>query len=193
MSKEIKKTDFFATFPQALKKDKKMLVLGKIITEELNILENQVDKNIIYNNIDNLSEKWLDVLAYDLHIDWYDYNYEVEIKRKLVKESVKIHAKMGTKFAVEKAVGSVYGGAKVTEWFEYEGEPFCFKILVEVLQKGITKEETEKIKEKMKFYKNERSHCENISYRIKSCGTIKIVSCLKMGIKIKINKKEGVD
>lgn len=26
-----------------------------------------------YANINELSETWLDVLAYDLHVDWYQY------------------------------------------------------------------------------------------------------------------------
>ena len=70
----IKDADFLTTFPPALKNDKSMLALGWLVAEELHITANETKKNIIYANIDNLSETWLDVLAYDLHVDWYDYD-----------------------------------------------------------------------------------------------------------------------
>ena len=84
---KIQDTDFMIQFPPALKKDKSMLALGEIIAEELHITAHETRKNIIYANIEELSETWLDVLAYDLHVDWYDYDYLIEIKRAIIKDS----------------------------------------------------------------------------------------------------------
>ena len=62
----LKDADFYATFPPALKKDEKMVALGRLIADELHQTVEQTKKNIIYANINELSETWLDVLAYDL-------------------------------------------------------------------------------------------------------------------------------
>ena len=75
----LKEVDFLSRFPPVLAQDEKMLALGRLIAEELHITANEIEKNIIYANIDNLSETWLDVLAYDLHVDWYDYDYPYRI------------------------------------------------------------------------------------------------------------------
>ena len=59
----LKDADFYATFPPALKKDEKMVALGRLIANELHQTVEQTKKNIIYANINELSETWLDVLA----------------------------------------------------------------------------------------------------------------------------------
>ena len=99
----LKDADFYATFPPALKKDEKMVALGRLIADELHQTVEQTKKNIIYANINELSETWLDVLAYDLHVDWYDYDYPIEAKRAIIRDSVRVHQKLGTKAAVEMA------------------------------------------------------------------------------------------
>ena len=44
-----------------------------------------------------LDEQTLDILAYDLHVDWYDHSYPIEVKRQTIKDSVKIHRRLGTR------------------------------------------------------------------------------------------------
>ena len=105
---KIKDADFLTTFPPALKQDESMLALGRLIAEELHITAEETKKNIIYANIEELSETWLDVLAYDLHVDWYDYDYPIEAKRAIIRDSVRVHQKLGTKAAVEMALGGIH-------------------------------------------------------------------------------------
>ena len=40
-----------------------------------------------------------------------------------------VHSRLGTKWAVEKIITEYFGSGRVREWFEYEGEPFHFKII----------------------------------------------------------------
>lgn len=160
----IKDTDFITSFPPALKQDETMLALGQLIAEELHITAMETDKNIIYTNIDSLSENWLDLLAYDLHVDWYDYDYPIETKRKLLKNSVRVHQKLGTKYAVQSVLQDVYRTAKVEEWFEYGGQPYTFKIKIDIGNVGLSESTDSEIVNKMQFYKNLRSHCDGIYY-----------------------------
>jgi phage tail P2-like protein len=80
--------------------------------------------------IDELPEEFLDALAWELDIDWYDRTAEIEVKRALIKSSDIVHAHNGTKAAVARVVADYYGESVVEEWFEYGGQPGHFKVSV---------------------------------------------------------------
>ena len=183
----IKTADFLLSFPPALKKDEKMLALGRLVAEELHISAWEAEKNIIYADIDSLTETWLDVLAYDLHVDWYDYDYPIEIKRKIIKNSIMVHQKLGTKYAVETVLQDVYRTAKVVEWFEYGGRPYTFKVTVNIGNGGLDEDTSREIVEKMQFYKNLRSHCDGISYILSvEKATVKAAALHRVGTTLKV-------
>ena len=191
----IKDADFMAQFPPALKKDRSMLALGQLIADELHITANETRKNIIYANMGELPETWLDVLAYDLHVDWYDYDYPVEIKKKILKNSIKVHKKLGTKYAVETVLQDVYRTAKVVEWFEYGGEPYRFKITDNIENEGLSEATNREIEYKMQFYKNLRSHCDGIFYSLSiERATVKAAALHEVGTKLKVKPllQEGI-
>lgn len=183
----IKDADFLTTFPPALKQDEKMLALGQLVAEELHITAEETKKNIIYANIENLSETWLDVLAYDLHVDWYDYDYPVDTKRRILKNSVRVHQKLGTKFAVETVLKDVYRTAEVKEWFEYGGNPHTFIITVDIGSEGLSEDTSRETESKMQFYKNLRSHCDGIFYKLSiEKATVQAVALQGVGTKLKV-------
>lgn len=167
MNNRIFDIDLTRVLPPTLKNDETMLALAKVIAAQLQENSRLARLNIIYARIDELPENVIDILAYDLHVDWYDTAYPVEVKRKVLKDSVKIHKYMGTKYAVETALGNVYQDSKVAEWFEYGGKPFYFKVIVDITQSGeiITEEKQRDIYKKVFFYKNLRSHLEGIEYK----------------------------
>ena len=94
MSKTIYNADYSECLPEALKKDPKMVALANATAAALLDTSGIIDNVLIYSRFDELPEELVDILAYDLHVDWYDYNYPLEAKRDLVKNSVKVHKKM---------------------------------------------------------------------------------------------------
>ncbi len=185
---DFKESDYMVRFPPVLQQDESMLALGRLIAEELHITTQQTSKNIIYANIDNLPEYWLDILAYDMHVDWYDYDYPIETKRKVLKNSVRVHQKLGTKYAVETAIQSVYQSAKVEEWFEYDGEPYYFRLHIDIGNMGLSENETERTIKMMKYYKNLRSHCEKVCYSLSANrANTMVFANAKVGEIIKVN------
>ena len=162
---DIYSIDFTRSLPTALKNDPKMIALAKTIAEQLQINARLIEKNIIYARIDELEEQMLDILAYDLHIDWYEYSDPIEIKRATIKDSVKVHRKLGTKYAVETAIGAVFPGTKVEEWFDYGGDPYRFRISIDATG-GISEESQKEIEKRIKFYKNLRSWLDMIQYQM---------------------------
>ena len=158
--------DFTNSLPPALKNDPDMMALAQTISAQLQTTAAEVRKNIIYARIDELDEATLDVLAYDLHVDWYDYSYPIEVKRRTIRDSIQVHRRLGTKYAVEKALGAVYPGTKVEEWFEYGGDPYKF--------------------DRVRFYKNLRSHLEAISYQIEKRTAVKVAAVHAIGQRVEV-------
>lgn len=171
MSSSIFDTDFSEFLPSALQHDPKMVALAKAATSEALKVSGGINDVLIYARIDELPEPLVDILAYDLHVDWYDYSYPLAAKRDILKSSVKVHKKMGTKYAIEKALGALFPESEVEEWFEYEGEPGHFHIICDVTNQRITASVQDIIRA-VKMYKRLSSHLDDITYQSHIHGII---------------------
>lgn len=161
--------DFSRFLPGALTHDPKMVTLAKMLAAELLTTSGQLDNVLIYSRFDELPEELVDVLAYDMHVDWYDYSYPLKVKRDLVKNSVKVHKKMGTKYAVETALGSLWPQSEIEEWFNYGGEPHHFRAVCDVTEDRITASFSQLVNA-VKMYKRLSSHLESVVYQTRiSC------------------------
>lgn len=117
----------------------------------------------IFPRIEEMSEAVLDILAYDLKVDWYEYSAPIENKRCAIKEAMFVHRYKGTKYAVETALHSVFTDAKVEEWFEYGGEPFHFKLTVYGSSSG---NDLKGLIARIQYAKNLRSVMDNVLFVI---------------------------
>ena len=85
------------TIPPALERDRRMV---SVVAALADILQTQAvtiyETDGIYFRLGALNEKMLDILATDLHADWYDYGGPLEEKRRLILNDVAIHRGMGT-------------------------------------------------------------------------------------------------
>ena len=169
--KDIYTVDFAEYLPGPLKRDPKMKALAAAVTNEMLDASGEIEKVLIYSRINELPEELVDILAYDMHVDWYDYNYPLEAKRDLVKNSVKVHKKMGTKYAIETALGSLFPDSEVEEWFQYEGEPGHFHIVLDVTDQKITADYAAIIRA-VKMYKRLSAHMDELTYQGSVHGVI---------------------
>ncbi|WP_172562481.1 phage tail protein I [Vibrio furnissii] len=70
-------------------------------------------------NPDLCPEHLLPHLAWALSVDNWDSSWPTERKRQVIRDSIYIHRKKGTRDAVERVVSAIRGDdTKVTEWFE---------------------------------------------------------------------------
>lgn len=186
MNNTLGTVDLLRIFPPALKHDPKMTAAAQAIAKGLQQTSGEIRKNIIYARLDELDEAALDVLAHDLHVDWYDYSYPIEVKRATIRDSVKIHRRLGTKFAVETALGNVFPGTRVEEWFQYGGEPYFFHVIIDVTAAEVTAEKQRAVLEKVRFYKNVRSHLEKIGFQMETNGAVTIGAYHTAGTSIEV-------
>jgi phage tail P2-like protein len=126
------------TLPDVLRKDKKMSALAQVVADALSARKEEIDRLRIYTQIDNLPEDLLDILAHDFKVDWYGYDYGIEAKRALIKDSFQVHRKLGTRGAVEKALSDIYPGSEIEEWFDYGGLPYFYRIILDVTRQRVS-------------------------------------------------------
>ncbi len=188
--RDIYSVNFADYLPETLKRDPKMKALAAAVTEQMLGVSGEIDNVLIYSRIDELPEELIDILAFDMHVDWYDYSYPLATKRNVLKNSVKVHKKMGTKYAVETALRAVHKDAGVSEWFEYGGKPYHFKLHVDISKSGMSENTGNEIAAKVYFYKNLRSHCDGIYYRLgMDAAIVKAAACSCLGGILKVKAK----
>lgn len=149
----------YTILPEVLADDANTNALGEAASDPLVSMYKAADSANIYGQIDTLPEGLLDILAQDFRVVWYDANADVYTKRAVFKSLYEVYRHIGTPSAVDKALGELAESAQVSEWFEYNGKPYHFKIAADLgerffgndagLMDGLTRG--------LSFYKNVRS------------------------------------
>lgn len=112
-----------------LLQDNHMQQLCDSVNLELRSLMNDCKFAQSSYDVDNASENILQHIAWQLNSELFFVGKTLADKRKLVKEAIRLHRKKGTKYAVEHAIQLILPNAKVKEWFEYNGEPYHFRVI----------------------------------------------------------------
>lgn len=178
--------------PEVLKGDNSTLSLSKVTASILAEDKDKLQRLIIYACIDDLPEDLLDILAYDFKVDWWDPNYTLEEKRRTLKESWHVHRTMGTKAAVVKAISAIYPETRVLEWWEYDGKPYHFRLLIDSTYEGVDPEKHRRVLERVDFYKALRSVLDAIEYEVRPSGRAVVnvgtrPGCVHMQISTEVN------
>lgn len=169
------------TLPDVLKNDESMAALAASIAQVLAARPDEIQRLAIYPRIDELPEDLLDILAYDFKVDWWDADYSLEEKRQILKDNWHVHRILGTKAAVETAISAIYPGTQVSEWFEYNGEPYHFKLLIDSTYDGVNPERHQRVLDRVEYYKNLRSVLDEIEYYDMSGGAVQYVGAAFLG------------
>ena len=145
--------------PEVLRNDESMEALAASVAQVLAQRPEEIQRLAIYPRIDELPEELLDILAYTL-----------EEKRRTLKDSWRVHRMLGTKAAVELAISAIFPEVRVSEWFEYGGDPYHFRLSIDVSKEDTDSDRYQRVLERVNFYKNLRSHLDEIVYIIQAEG-----------------------
>lgn len=145
--------------PSNLKYDNNVQAISYAIKNALNKAIHYSKLISVYATIDNLPEQILDLIAVESRTQYYDENFKIETKREILKNTLIWYYKAGTSSAVEELVAIVFGEGEVKEWFEYDGDPYYFKIKTNATS---TPDIDAFFSEMIHRVKNTRSHLEAI-------------------------------
>ena len=160
--------NLFAVYPLRLKDGKETRAVGKALSALLAGRARMLEKLLIYPAIDRLDEELLDILAYDFKVDWWNPDYTLEEKRRVLRDSWYVHRHMGTRAAVETALKAVYRDAAILEWFEYGGRPGYFRLWTDVTNEDFIPALRREILRRMNYYKRLGAHLEDAGYYMKA-------------------------
>ena len=149
--------------PVNLKEDSEVVNAAKALDDEINLVTKATSELILFANLDNLPEKVIDLLAWQLHVDFWDNDFDIKIKREMVKNSISWHKRKGTPSVVEEVVSKFLDNAVVRENWEYGGAPYCFK--VDTITGPIVSDKTiNEIVKAINAVKNTRSHLDGVTF-----------------------------
>ena len=69
----------------------------------------------------------------------------------------------------------------MSEWFEYNGEPYHFKLLIDSTYDGVNPEKHQRVLDRVEYYKNLRSVLDEIEYYDMSGGAVQYVGAAFLG------------
>lgn len=164
MSKDLQSVSLIDILPPNLLADKQIYAAARALDDELQKITAATRNALLLPRLDELSEEVIDLLAWQWHVDFYEPSMSIETKRQLVRESIAWHRIKGTKAAVEKMAQTVFKGGVVTEWFEYGGEPYHFRIDL-LTAPNITQDDTARLLAVVNAAKNARSVLDELRFR----------------------------
>lgn len=166
---DFSKDTFMSVLPAPLDSDANMHVLADITAESFGTLWQNVSLPTIYARIDSLPESLLDILARDFKVDWYNDEFDLAAKRRLIKNCFYIHKHLGTAKAVKLVLADVWPSFKIEEWFEYGAQPYFFRVIFNIdSDQPIV---VDKALRAIAMTKSVRSHLESLVVMHLSVGT----------------------
>lgn len=124
------------------------------------------EQSQIFTALDTCPEIVLDALAVCWKVSWYDTDYPLSTKRQIIKSSVSVRRYMGTKWATQEALRSVWPNSDVEEWFDYDGEPGCFRVVCNITDPSVTAD-IDTVHDNVMQYKRTSAHLDSISFMVK--------------------------
>lgn len=150
-------------FPDFMLADRSGYAMAKAIEAALQILCSTVQTGVDnLQSVERMPEWRLDEMAWEMNLLWYDYTADVSIKRAQIAGAKEYYTRLGTKTAVERAIGDVYGSGRVEEWNVFGGEPYTFRVYTADPEVALSKRQ--RFLELLEVVKNVRSTLESIVY-----------------------------
>lgn len=119
---------------------------------------------LFWGDIENASPVVLDAMAAELDAPFYSDDMPIEQKRSIIAATFEYNSRIGTMSSITALLTAAFGGGKVSEWYEYGGKPYYFKVEITYLE-GIRTDigNYEYFLKMLEKIKNKRSKLENIT------------------------------
>lgn len=117
--------------PQFILDDKNGYAIAKAIEAAMQYLNTTILQSVDqFTEVEDMPEWRLDELAWETNC-LYDYNADVETKRRWIINAIPYYRLYGTPKAIYNYIGSYFDSAEVEENWIYNGEPYHFRVIVD--------------------------------------------------------------
>jgi len=147
--------------PPSIADDENVKAMAESLTTVFRETTGYIPSVLFMPRIDELTDEALiDNLAWQFHVDFYEQDMPLEMKRELVSRWLDWHTRKGTPSVIEEIVTVVFADATVTEWFDYDGEPYHFRVDTEL--PDVTAENIQRLIRAIFSVKNTRSWLDGV-------------------------------
>lgn len=117
--------------PRFIMRDKNGYAMAKAIEKCMQIVTEAAENAMAtFGDVDRMPSWRLDELAREWNMI-YDFNAYITDKCRWVKNAWSSARYLGTPEAVAQHVGQMYMHVEVQEWWEYDGEPWHYRLIVD--------------------------------------------------------------
>lgn len=150
-------------------KEPEFLAISYALKMALSRLKAQIDTSQVYSGIQNLQEDAVDELAVEMCVRGYDQSMPLEVKRNAVAASMLYYTYAGTVKSIRALIQSLYGDAQVEEWFTYGGDPYHFRVGVDITDQlqTVPMLTNEELAELIKKVTRLSAHLDDVSFVIR--------------------------
>lgn len=130
--------------------------------------------------VDNVTAAALPHLAEQFHItglEGWSFSVTETDRRELIKNSIAMHRYKGTPYAVKRVLETLALSGEVQEWFEYGGEPYHFKMWIDIGERGMSAATVSMLDDMITSWKNTRSFLEVINLRLSVAAPVPTFAC----------------
>ena len=158
----IENVNIFQIFPKFLLEDADGYAMCKALEAGLRYALAKM-KEGLDNALDvNLMPEWrLDEMAWETNC-LYEYTADVEMKREWIRNATPWHSLYGTPEVIRRYLEAVYDNPTVEEYWEYEGDPFRFRVTVDG---DYSEENAAWVRKAVEKTKNVRSVLDTVVFR----------------------------
>ena len=134
--------------------------------------------------IDQVDASALPALAEQFHVQGLEgwlFTTDEREKRELIKQAIELHKYKGTIWAVRRVLEILSLPGTISEWFEYGGRAYFFKVDIALVDKGLDENLFNDLVELIHEYKNTRSKLEALIVWIINQSAIPVIGCALYG------------
>lgn len=167
--------------PPPLASDERFSILANIAAERFA----QIDLTaLLVYLVDIVDASALPSLAEQFHVQglegWLFASNEQE-KRELIKQAIELHKYKGTVWAVRRVLEILSLPGTISEWFEYGGKAYFFKVEIELINQGMDENLFNNLVDLIHEYKNVRSKLEALIVWIINQSAIPVIGSALYG------------
>lgn len=168
---DLQNLNLIELLPTSIASDETIKNICTSIVGRLKLINEKAELVLLLPRLDQLPETLVDELAWQYHVDFYDYAADINKKRALVRKAIDWHRRKGTPAAVEEVCAAVFKSAKVWENWEYGGEPYHFQ--VRMISESIPNQSViDNLYRAIKESKNARSWLDALSFDRQISGSL---------------------
>ena len=165
--------------PPPLAADRRLQAMG-VVAQRMSGLD--ISPVLVYL-VDTVNTSVLPGLAEQFHIlgEGWQFARNDDERRLLLKRAIELHRYKGTPWAIKQVLETLSLNGQIREWFDYGGQPFYFRIDVDLSDRGIDEATYDALVELVTEYKNVRSHLEALTLSLTVRSPVPAIAAVTLG------------